>query len=157
MADLDAGSLAPDFDLVGDDGAPIRLSSFRGKPVVLYVFSEAGSPTCTDEAIAFSKRIPDFTRIGVTVIGLSPDAPGILAKFRKKRALAGLLAADPDRQVIEPYGMWVEKTLFGRTYMGTERTTFLIDARGRIARRWRKVRLKNHVEDVLEAAAALVR
>lgn len=157
MSDLDAGRRAPDFDLEGDDGGRIRLSSFRGRPVVIYVFSEAGSPTCTDEAIGFSERIADFEHLGVILIGLSPDPPAVLAKFRKKKALAGLLAADPDHRMVEPYGLWVEKTLFGRTYMGVERNTFLIGADGRIVQRWRKVRLKGHVDAVLEAAAKLVR
>ena len=157
MRDLDAGSPAPDFDLTGDDGGRIRLSSLRGKPVVLYFFSEAGSPTCTDEAIAFSRRIGEFAPLGVTVIGLSPDPPAVLAKFRKKNALAGLLAADPERQAIEAFGLWGEKTLFGRTYMGVERNTFLIGGDGRIVQRWRKVRLKGHVDAVLEAAAKAVR
>jgi peroxiredoxin Q/BCP len=157
MDHLTEGSKAPDFDLESDTGGRVRLSDFRGRPVVLYVFSEAGSPTCTEEAIAFSQRLADFERLGVTVIGLSPDPPAKLAKFRKKSRLSGLLAADVDRNTVEAYGIWVEKTLFGRTYMGVERNTFLIGRDGRIAARWRKVRLKGHVDAVLQAAAKLVR
>ncbi len=154
MADLEVGDLAPDFDLPRDGGGSLRLSQLRGKPVVLYFYPADDTPGCTAEAIDFSRLKPDFEKAGATVIGLSPDSTRKHDKFKAKHALAVDLVADEQRQVIESYGLWVEKKLYGRAYMGVERATFLIGSDGRIARIWRKVKVKGHAEAVLEAVQA---
>ncbi len=154
MADLEVGDLAPDFDLPRDGGGSLRLSQLRGKPVVLYFYPADDTPGCTAEAIDFSRLKPDFEKAGATVIGLSPDSTRKHDKFKAKHALAVDLVADEQRQVIESYGLWVEKKLYGRAYMGVERATFLIGSDGRIARIWRKVKVKGHAEAVIEAVQA---
>ncbi len=154
MADLEVGDLAPDFDLPRDGGGSLRLSQLRGKPVVLYFYPADDTPGCTAEAIDFSRLKPDFEKAGATVIGLSPDSTRKHDKFKAKHALAVDLVADEQRQVIESYGLWVEKKLYGRAYMGVERATFLIGSDGRIARIWRKVKVKGHAEAVLGAVQA---
>jgi peroxiredoxin Q/BCP len=155
MADLDLGDPAPDFDLPRDGGGSVRLSRLKGKPVVLYFYPADDTPGCTAEAIDFSRLLPDFKKAGTVVIGLSPDSTRKHDKFKAKHALGVDLVADEERKVIEAYGLWVEKKLYGRTYMGVERATFLIGPDGRIARIWRKVKVKGHAEAVLEAAKAL--
>ncbi len=154
MADLEVGDLTPDFDLPRDGGGSLRLSQLRGKPVVLYFYPADDTPGCTAEAIDFSRLKPDFEKAGATVIGLSPDSTRKHDKFKAKHALAVDLVADEQRQVIESYGLWVEKKLYGRAYMGVERATFLIGSDGRIARIWRKVKVKGHAEAVIEAVQA---
>ncbi len=154
MAHPEIGATAPDFTLPTDNGA-ITLSALKGKPVVVYFYPKDDTSGCTKEAIAFSKLKPDFDKIGARVIGLSPDSAAKHAKFRTKHELTVDLAADEDRTALEAYGVWVEKSLYGRKYMGVERTTFLIDAQGRIARIWKKVKVDGHAEAVLEAARAL--
>lgn len=155
MADLDVGDPAPQFDLPRDGGESIRLADFSGKPVVLYFYPQDDTPGCTTEAIDFSRLKPEFEKAGTTVIGLSPDNVKKHDKFKTKHGLTIDLASDPERQVIEAYHLWVEKTMYGRKYMGVERATFLIGADGRIARIWRNVKVKGHAEDVLEAVRAL--
>ena len=155
MADLDLGDPAPQFDLPRDGGQSIRLADFSGKPVVLYFYPQDDTPGCTTEAIDFSRLKPEFEKTGTTVIGLSPDNVKKHDKFKTKHGLTVDLASDPERQVIEAYHLWVEKTMYGRKYMGVERATFLIGADGRIARIWRNVKVKGHAEDVLEAVRAL--
>ncbi len=155
MADLDVGDVAPDFTLPADGGSSLKLSSFVGKPVVLYFYPEDDTPSCTNEAISFSQLKSDFEKAGAVVIGLSPDSVRKHDKFKAKHALDIALASDEERKVIEAYHLWVEKKMYGRTYMGVERATFLIGRDGHIARIWRKVRVKGHAESVLDAVRAL--
>ncbi|MFD2653840.1 peroxiredoxin [Brucella rhizosphaerae] len=154
MARPQVGDLAPDFTLPSDSGT-ITLSSLKGKPVVLYFYPKDDTSGCTKEAIAFSQLKPEFDKIGARIIGLSPDNAEKHARFRKKHELTVDLAADEDRTALEAYGVWVEKSMYGRKYMGVERATFLIDADGRIAHIWEKVKVAGHAEAVLEAARAL--
>jgi peroxiredoxin Q/BCP len=156
MAELEVGQVAPDFELPRDEGAPLKLAELRGKPVVLYFYPQDDTETCTAEAIAFSRLKPDFGRFGAVVIGVSPDTAKSHRKFRDKYDLKVDLASDEKRNTIEAYGLWGEKTTFGRTYMGVERATFLIGPDGRIANIWRKVRgVDKHAAAVLEAVKAL--
>jgi peroxiredoxin Q/BCP len=152
---VEAGSLAPDFELPTDGGGRIRLAELRGGKVVLYVYPADDTEGCTLEAVDFTALLPQFKRAGATVLGVSPDSPKSHDRFKEKHGLRLLLAADADHQVIARYGLWGEKTMFGRKYMGVERATFLIDESGRIAQAWRKVRVKGHAEAVLAAARAL--
>jgi len=149
------GAVAPDFDLPTDGGGRLRLSELRARKVVLYFYPADDTEGCTLEAVNFTALLPEFKRAGTTVVGVSPDSPKSHDRFKEKHALKLLLAADADHQVIERYGLWGEKTMFGRKYMGVERATFLIDRLGRIAQVWRKVRVKGHAEAVLAAAKAL--
>ncbi|MFD1197333.1 peroxiredoxin [Brucella gallinifaecis] len=154
MARPQLGELAPDFTLPSDSGT-ITLSSLKGNPVVIYFYPKDDTSGCTKEAIAFSQLKLEFDKLGARIIGLSPDSAEKHAKFRKKHELTVELAADEDRTALEAYGVWVEKSMYGRKYMGVERTTFLIDAEGRIAHIWEKVKVPGHAEAVLEATRAL--
>jgi peroxiredoxin Q/BCP len=149
------GEVAPDFDLPTDGGGQVRLSSLRGRKVVLYFYPADDTEGCTIEAVNFTAHLSEFEKAGAAVIGVSPDSPKSHDRFKAKHNLTLVLAADVDRKVIERYGLWAEKTMFGRKYMGVERATFLIVPDGRIARTWRKVRVKVHVEEVLAAARQL--
>jgi peroxiredoxin Q/BCP len=149
------GDKAPDFELPTDGGKPVKLSRLEGKPVVFYFYPKDDTSGCTLEAKDFSRLAPAFRAAGVEVIGVSPDSVESHAKFRKKYDLAVGLAADTDKAVASAYGVWVEKSMYGRKYMGVERSTFLIDAKGRVARSWRKVKVPGHAAEVLEAAKAL--
>ncbi len=155
MTDLADGDKAPDFTLEADDGSHFRLSDHKGGKVVVYFYPKDDTQGCTIEAIDFTKAAPAFAKVGTTVVGISPDSVASHCKFRDKHALAITLAADPDHKTIEAYGAWAEKSMYGRTYMGVERSTFLIGADGRIARAWRRVKVPGHVEEVLAAAEAL--
>jgi len=155
MTELSVGDPAPQFDLPRDGGGSLRLSDFSGKPVVLYFYPQDDTKSCTGEAIDFSRLKPEFDKAGAAVIGLSPDSIKKHDKFKAKHGLTVDLAADEERKVIEAYHLWVEKQLYGRRYMGVERATFLIGRDGRIAKIWRKVRVKGHAEAVLEAVRAL--
>jgi thioredoxin-dependent peroxiredoxin len=150
-----AGDKAPDFSLPTGAAGPLRLSALKGSKVVLYFYPTDDTETCTAEAIAFNGLRAEFARAQTEVIGISPDSLASHDKFKRKHKLALTLAADETKAVIEAYGIWQEKTLFGRKYMGVERTTVLIDRKGAIARVWRKVRVRGHAEAVLEAARAL--
>ncbi|CAM5406948.1 peroxiredoxin Q/BCP [Aquamicrobium terrae] len=155
MANLEVGDPAPDFHLPRDGGGALALSGLAGRPVVLYFYPADDTPSCTAEALDFSRLKPDFEKAGAAVIGLSPDSTRKHDKFKAKHGLGVDLVADEEREAIEAYGLWVEKKLYGRTYMGVERATFLIGADGRIVRIWRKVKVKGHAEAVLEAVHAL--
>lgn len=155
MARPQVGDLAPDFTLPSDNSDTITLSSLKGKPVVLYFYPKDDTSGCTKEAITFSQLKPEFDKIGARVIGISPDSAEKHAKFRKKHELSVDLAADEDKTALEAYGVWLEKSMYGRKYMGVERTTFLIDAEGHVARIWEKVKVDGHAQTVLEAAQAL--
>lgn len=150
---LAVGDVAPDFTLAGDRGE-VGLAAHRGHPVVVYFYPKDDTSGCTKEAISFTELLPEFAKRGVAVIGISPDGVEAHRKFRAKHALGVDLAADPDKTVLEAWGVWVEKTLYGRKYMGVERATFLVDAEGKIARIWRKVKVAGHAQAVLDALAA---
>jgi peroxiredoxin Q/BCP len=152
---IEDGDKAPDFELPTDRGKAIKLSRLRGKPVVVYFYPKDDTSGCTLEAKSFTKLAPDFLEAGVEVIGVSPDSVESHAKFRKKHDLAVGLAADTDKAAANAYGVWVEKSMYGRKYMGVERSTFLIDKQGRVAKSWRRVKVPGHAEEVLEAAKAL--
>ena len=145
------GDAAPDFTLPTDGGGTVSLSAFRGRKVVLYFYPKDDTSGCTKEACAFRDALPDLERLGATVIGVSPDAPAKHDKFKAKYELPFTLASDEDHAVSEAYGVWVQKSMYGRTYMGIERSTFLIDEEGRIARAWRKVKVPGHVDTVQAA------
>ena len=147
------GDQAPDFTLTASNGRTVSLKGQAGKPFVLYFYPKADTPGCTTEACAFEEAIPAFKDIAV--IGVSPDAIPAIEKFARKYRLTFPLASDPDHKTAEAFGVWVEKSMYGKTYMGIERSTFLIDAKGKIARAWRKVKVDGHAADVMTAAAAL--
>jgi len=154
---LQDGDEAPDVALPTDDGATLSLAGLKGKPVVVYFYPKDDTSGCTLEAKDFSALAPDFAEAGVPVIGVSPDSVASHARFRKKHDLEIRLAADADKAAANAYGVWVEKSMYGRRYMGVERATFLIDAKGRVARSWRKVKVSGHAAEVLAAARALVK
>jgi peroxiredoxin Q/BCP len=149
------GGIAPDFELPTDGGGALRLADLRGRKVVLYFYPADDTEGCTIEAVNFTALLAEFERAGATVIGVSPDSQKSHDRFKLKHRLAHVLAADVDHKVIERYGLWGEKTMFGRKYMGVERATFLIGADGRIREAWRKVRVKGHAEAVLAAVREL--
>ena len=153
MSDLKPGDQAPDFTLPTDGGGTLSLKQRRGKPVILYFYPK--DPGCTTEACGFRDALPDFSKTGTTVIGVSRDSAASHDKFKRKHSLSFPLAADVDGKVCEAYGTWVEKSMYGRKYMGIERATFLIDGKGAIRRIWRKVKVPGHVEEVLAAVRAL--
>ncbi len=155
MADLKPGDAAPDFDLPADGGGRVKLSDFKGKALVLYFYPKDDTPGCTTEAKGFTEAAGDFAKAGAAVVGVSKDSVARHDKFKAKYGLNLTLAADVEGQTIEAYGVWVEKKLYGREYMGIERATFLIDAQGRIAQVWHKVKVPGHVAQVLAAAQAL--
>jgi len=152
---VEDGKTAPDFDLPSDKGHTIKLSKLKGRPVVVYFYPKDDTSGCTREAIDFTALSGAFAKAGVEVIGISPDSTVRHARFRKKHDLAVELLADEDKAVATAYGVWVEKSMYGRKYMGIERSTFLIDAKGRVAKSWRKVKVPGHAEEVLAAAKAL--
>jgi peroxiredoxin Q/BCP len=152
---LAQGDQAPDFTLPRDGGGSISLSSLKGRKVVLYAYPKDDTPGCTQEAIAFNGLRKAFAEAGTEILGISPDAVKSHDKFKKKHGLDFALAADETQDALQAYGIWVEKSMYGRTYMGVERTTFLIDKDGRIARIWPKVKVAGHAEEVLAAAQAL--
>ncbi len=149
MSEVTEGAAAPDFELETAEG-PVRLADFKGKTLVLYFYPKDDTPGCTKEAQDFTALAPEFARAGVTVIGVSKDSLKAHARFADKYGLAVKLGSDPEGKVIERYGSWVEKSLYGRKYMGIDRSTFLIRD-GRIAKIWRKVKVPNHAENVLKA------
>ena len=155
MAELTPGVEAPQFTLPADGGGTVRLAELRGKIVVLFFYPQDNTETCTAEAIDFSRYHDAFKAAGAVVLGISPDSLKKHANFRKKHGLTTPLVADEAREAIEAYGVWGEKTMFGRKYMGVIRSTFLIDRAGKIARIWRNVRVSGHAEEVLESAKAL--
>ncbi|MBN8552398.1 MAG: peroxiredoxin [Caulobacterales bacterium] len=151
MSDLIVGQKAPALDLPTDDGGRFDLAAATG-PVVIFFYPKADTPGCTNEAIDFSGLKPEFDQLGITVVGVSRDPVKKLARFRAKHGLTVALASDEDGVVTEAWGVWVEKQLYGRTYMGVERSTALIDPEKRLLRVWRKVSVKGHAAEVLAAA-----
>ena len=153
--ELAEGDFAPDFELPTDGGGRTRLADLKGKPAVIYFYPKDDTSGCTAEAIAFNALRAKFAAAGTMVVGVSPDSAASHEKFKLKHELKLALAADPERSAIEAYGVWKEKSMYGRKYFGVERSTFLIDRNGRLAKVWRKVKVPGHAEEVLAAAKSL--
>ncbi len=151
---LDVGDVAPDFTLPTDGGGEMTLSSMRGKKVVLYFYPKDDTSGCTKEACDFREKISEFEKAGAVVLGMSPDGVKKHDKFKAKYDLPFSLIADEEKTALQAYGVWVEKSMYGRKYMGVERTTFLIDADGSIQSVWRKVKVPGHVDAVLDSVQA---
>ncbi|HJT40510.1 MAG TPA: thioredoxin-dependent thiol peroxidase [Sphingobium sp.] len=151
---LEAGDALPNVTLKDAEGADFTLERYRGKPLVVYFYPKADTPGCTTEAKDFTELADAFGAIGVPVVGVSKDKPAKLQKFGGKYGLSVTLASDEPGDACAAFGTWVEKSLYGRKYMGIERATFLADADGRIVRVWPKVKVKGHAAEVLEAAKA---
>ena len=152
---VEAGQPAPEFDLPTAGGGRTRLADFRGKALVLYFYPRDDTPGCTKEAQGFAEAYPEFRAAGIELVGVSKDDTASHDKFKAKYGLPFTLASDQADSVVESYGSWVEKSRYGRTYMGIDRSTFLIDGDGIMRRVWRKVSVPGHVAEVLEAARAL--
>jgi thioredoxin-dependent peroxiredoxin len=148
---VEQGQTAPDFELPDQDGRAVKLSSFRGTPVVLYFYPKADTPGCTTQACGVRDHRADYDSFGATVLGVSPDPVAKVKKFHDKYDLNFPLLADADHAVAESYGVWVAKSMYGRSYLGNERTTFVIDSDGRVAKVLRKVKPATHDEQVLSA------
>jgi peroxiredoxin Q/BCP len=152
---LTAGQQAPDFDLPTDGGGRIRLSGLRGHAAIVYFYPKDDTSGCTQEAMAFNRLRAEFEQAGAVVVGVSPDNTRSHDKFKAKYELGFTLGADETKEVVTAYGVWGEKSMYGRKFMGVERATFLIDRDGKIARIWRKVKVPGHAEEVLAAARSL--
>jgi peroxiredoxin Q/BCP len=148
---LSEGQKAPTFTLLNDEGKPVSLSDFKGKPVVLYFYPKDDTPGCTLEACNFRDEAADFKKHGAVILGVSPDSPESHKKFKNKFSLNFPLLSDSDKKVVEAYGVWKEKSMYGRNYMGVERTTFLIDAQGNIKKIFPKVKVPDHAQEILAA------
>ncbi len=155
MTDLIEGQSAPAFDMPTDGGANVSLEALKGRTVVLYFYPKADTPGCTNEAKDFTGLAAEFAGLGAVVIGVSKDPVKKLDKFKAKYDLNIQLASDETAGVTESFGLWVEKSMYGKTYMGIERATVLIDGEGIVRRIWRKVSVKGHAADVLEAVRGL--
>ncbi|MEN0076166.1 MAG: thioredoxin-dependent thiol peroxidase [Paracraurococcus sp.] len=152
---LQEGAAAPDFTMPASGGRTVSLSGLKGRPFLLYFYPKADTPGCTKQACGLQEALPQLGGIGLTVIGVSPDKLPPIEKFAQKFGLEFPLASDVDHKVAEAYGTWVEKSMYGRKYMGMERSSFLVDAEGKVARIWRKVKPEAHAAQVLQAAQAL--
>ncbi len=150
---IEAGDVAPDFELPDQDGRPVRLKDFRGQRVVVYFYPKADTPGCTTQACGVRDRKADYAAAGAVVLGVSPDPVAKVQKFHEKYSLDFPLLADEDHGVAEAFGVWVEKSMYGRKYFGNERTTFVVDSEGKIAEVLRKVKPAEHDERVLSALA----
>jgi thioredoxin-dependent peroxiredoxin len=148
------GELAPDFTLTSDSGEAVTLSSFRGRPVVLYFYPKDDTPGCTTQACGIRDSYEDFEQSGAVVLGVSPDEESSHVKFKQKYGLPFTLLADPEHEVADEYGVWGERKYMGKTYWGVERSTFLIDENGRVSKVMRRVKPDSHAEQVLAALAA---
>jgi peroxiredoxin Q/BCP len=148
---IEEGKPAPDFELTSDAGESVRLSDFRGTPVVLYFYPKDDTPGCTAQACGIRDSWGDFEQRGAVVLGVSPDSETSHVKFKQKYGLPFTLLADPDHKVADDYGVWAEKSYAGRTYWGVERSTFVIDAEGSVASVMRRVKPDTHTEQVLAA------
>jgi thioredoxin-dependent peroxiredoxin len=149
------GAMAPRMDLPRDGGGNVSLADLAGKIVVLYFYPKDDTSGCTTEALDFTALAGDFANAGAVVVGVSPDPVKAHDKFIAKHDLGVILASDEDKSALEAYGVWTEKSMYGRKYMGVERSTFVIDRSGKIARIWRKVKVKGHAQEVLEAVKLL--
>ena len=148
---IEAGTPAPPFALTSDTGDTVSLGSLRGKPVVVYFYPKDDTPGCTTQACGIRDSWQDFEERGAVVLGISPDSESSHVKFKEKFGLPFTLLADPDHSTAEAYGVWVEKKNYGKTYMGVERSTFVIDAEGKVAKVMRRVKPDTHAADVLAA------
>ena len=157
VRELVEGAKAPAFTLPGDGGTQVSLKDFKGRNLVLYFYPKADTPGCTKEAIAFSGLRVAFSKAGTDILGVSADPVAAQDKFKNKHKLSIGLASDETKKMLEDYGAWGEKSMYGRKYMGVFRKTFLIDSDGRIARIWPKVNVTGHAEEVLAAARTLAR
>ncbi|MDE2005531.1 MAG: peroxiredoxin [Rhodospirillales bacterium] len=151
---VDEGDVAPGFEMAATGGRTVSLAALKGRPVVLYFYPKADTPGCTKEACAFQEALPALGRIGAEVIGVSRDKMPALEKFAKKYGLSFPLASDEQGEVSDAYATWVEKSMYGRKYMGMERSTFLIGRDGKVAKAWRKVSVTGHAQAVAEAVKA---
>jgi len=149
---LSVGDMAPEFSLPGDSGSTVSLSSYRGKKVVLYFYPKDDTSGCTKEAIEFNGLKAEFAKANTVIVGMSPDSPKSHDKFKAKYDLTFPIAADENKIALEAYGVWVEKSMYGRKYMGVERTTVLIGTDGQILAIWPKVKVDGHAAEVLKAA-----
>lgn len=152
---LEVGSPAPDFTLPTDGGGSVTLSALKGKTVIVYFYPKDDTPGCTKEACTFGEQLPNFSQVDAMVIGISKDSVASHDKFKKKYNLPFILGSDEKSDVTERFGAWVEKSMYGKKYMGIDRSTFLIDKAGVVRGVWRKVKVPGHVEEVLKAAQAL--
>ncbi len=152
---VEVGKKAPNFKMSTDGGGSIALKDLKDQKVVLYFYPKDDTPGCTKEACGFRDALPDFSKVDAVVIGVSKDSVAKHDKFKAKHDLPFTLASDEDGSVCEAYGTWVEKSMYGKKYMGIERATFLIDEKGVVRGEWRKVKVPGHVDAVLEAAQAL--
>jgi thioredoxin-dependent peroxiredoxin len=148
------GDMAPDFELPATGGRRVSLNGYKGKPFILYFYPKADTPGCTKEACAFQEAMPELEAIGLDVVGVSPDKIKPIEKFAAKYGLTFPLASDELHEVAERYGTWVEKSMYGRKYMGMERSTFLIGGDGKVLKAWRKVSVTGHADLVMIAARA---
>ena len=151
---LAEGDIAPAFQMPATGGRTVSLESYKGKPFILYFYPKADTPGCTKEACAFQEAMPNLEAIGLDVIGVSPDKMKPIEKFAVKYGLTFPLASDEDHAVAKRYSTWVEKSMYGKKYMGMERSTFLIGADGKVLKAWRKVSVTGHADDVMKAAKA---
>jgi len=154
MARLDAGDRAPAFTLPDQDGKPVSLQDFAGSTVIVYFYPADDTPGCTKEACQFNENLSAFERSGAKVVGISPDGAAAHVKFREKYGLSFPLLSDPGHEVMEAYGAWGPKTMYGRETVGTIRSTFVVDGTGRIAHAWYNVRADGHAAKVLETLQA---
>jgi len=152
---LEPGSKAPAFTLLDAEGKKVKLSDFKGSPVVLYFYPKDDTPGCTKEACAFRDRSAELKKLGAVVLGVSPDTPASHTKFRDKYSLNFTLLADESHEIAEKFGAWREKNMYGKKSMGIQRSTYLIDAQGKVARVWKKVSVDGHDAEVLEALQEL--
>lgn len=152
---VEIGKKAPDFSAATDGGGKIKLSDMKGQAVILYFYPKDDTPGCTKEACGFRDALPDLGKAKATVIGVSRDSVSRHDSFKRKHGLNFTLVSDEDGTICEKYGTWIEKSLYGRKYMGIDRATFLIDAKGVVRGIWRKVKVPGHVEEVLSAAKSL--
>lgn len=152
---LEVGDKAPEFQLPADDGSLVKLAKLKGRPVVLYFYPKDDTSGCTREAKDFTDLAPAFAKAGAEVYGISPDSVKSHDKFRCKHGLAVRLLSDEEKSAATAYGVWVEKSMYGKKYMGVERSTFLVDGKGKLAGIWRKVSVPDHAEEVLQAVKAL--
>ena len=149
------GETAPAFEMAASGGRTVSSAAMKGKPFVLYFYPRADTPGCTKEAEAFEEALGEMGKLGLAVIGVSKDPMKAIDKFAEKYGLTFPLASDPEGAVVEAYGAWVEKSMYGKSYMGIDRSTVLVDKAGSVARIWRKVKVPGHAAEVLKAAQAL--
>jgi len=152
---VNEGDKAPEFSMPTDSGGTISLKDLKGRPIVLYFYPKDSTPGCTKEACAFRDLMPDFSKVDAEIIGVSKDTVKRHENFKAKNELPFTLASDEDGEVCETYGVWAEKSMYGRKFMGIERTTFLIDGKGRVRKVWRKVKVPGHAEEVLDVTRTL--